>query len=70
MPEPRLLDYRFAPRGGVAERLIAAVLKTAKGGNVLRGFKSLPLRHLPAGPKSDFLCMRLAILACRFEAGL
>jgi hypothetical protein len=30
--------------GGVAERLNAAVLKTVDGGNVVRGFESLPLR--------------------------
>src|SRR5579875_178904 len=31
-------------RGGVAERSNAAVLKTVGGGNVARGFESLPLR--------------------------
>ena len=34
-------------RGGVAERLKAAVLKTARGRKAPRGFESHPLRQLP-----------------------
>jgi hypothetical protein len=42
-PAPESLASPGRP-GGVAERLNAAVLKTVDGGNVVRGFESLPLR--------------------------
>src|SRR6266516_3141565 len=42
------LPFRHA--GGVAERSNAAVSKTVRGGNVPRGFKSLPLRLREPNP--------------------
>src|SRR5262245_58294035 len=38
----------FARSGGVAERSKALVLKTSSGGNLARGFESLPRRSAPA----------------------
>src|SRR5690606_15388231 len=40
------------PCGGVPEWLNGAVSKTVKGGDILRGFESLPLRQPPSAERS------------------
>jgi hypothetical protein len=53
---PWLPDGTLIVAGGVAERSNAAVSKTVSGGNLRRGFKSLPLRSFCANPLLMRVC--------------